>query len=128
MRNIFTINIDKELYKNYFDQLDFCNYQKLIKMKYLSLEFNQTFQEQINLLLFENFKALSQDYQNQIELSSELCDKEFISLRVIFETSSEEAQQFYETNYNLIYNSFEALFNAYHGLFMDKAKELGYLK
>lgn len=128
MRNIFTINIDQDSFKSYIGQIDWSDKKRSGEITKLSLEFNQKFQEQINLMLFENFKEISKDYQYQINLYSEPYYDQFVSIRIIFETFSEEAQKFYEDNYNLLYNSFSDLFNVYYKSFLDKAKELGYLK
>lgn len=128
MRNIFTINIDQSSFKSYVGQIDWSDSKQVEEITNLSLEFNEKFQEQINLMLFDNFKELSKDYQYQINLYSEPYYDQFTCIRVIFETFSEEAQRFYEDNYNLFYNSFSDLFNSYYKSFLDKAKELGYLK
>lgn len=128
MRNIFTINIDQDSFKSYIGQIDWSDKKRSGEITKLSLEFNEKFQEQINLMLFENFKELSKDYQYQINLYSEPYYDQFTCIRIIFETFSEEAQKFYEDNYNLFYNSFSDLFNSYYKLFLDKAKELGYLE
>lgn len=128
MRNIFTINIDQNSFKSYIGQIDWSDKKRSGEITKLSLEFNEKFQEQINLMLFENFKEISKDYQYQINLYSEPYYDQFVSIRIIFETFSEEAQKFYEDHYKLFYNSFSDLFNVYYKSFLDKAKELGYLE
>lgn len=128
MRNIFTINIDQDSFKSYIGQIDWSDKKRSGEITKLSLEFNEKFQEQINLMLFENFKEISKDYQYQINLYSEPYYDQFVSIRIIFETFSEEAQKFYEDNYKLFYDSFSDLFNVYYKSFLNKAKELGYLE